>query len=492
MGIPKSKAKTSGKARTATLIRLGLLVVTPRGRAMLAGFFCIVTILPLSMPSAQWNRGSMTKPASRFRNLLVRLIAAQACYYMIVSIDLTLTGLVGATLAPTPTLVTLPLSLIVAVGTVCSFIAGHAVARFGYRPVMTVGAFAAVSGGVVSAMAVASHSFTLFCFGTALTGGYRAVGGFLRFVASDYAPPASRERALALVMYGGIIAAALGPFAAIAASTAAEQPFVGSCLLIAALGIVALILASTMPPATRGGRKLNEPSIRVRDRVGNPQFQQALVVLTGSGLVMTLIMAAGPLANEHAGHSTAMGATMIQWHLVGMFAPSALSAVFLKRFGTFKTIVAGGLIMASGSAFGMISNSGWAMAVTLTLVGVGWNVLFVAGSALLLRSYPKGRGAKLQGFIDGATAAISAAGSFVAAGLLQALGWSGVNTLALATTTAILILLAWLTVRTARMPSPERMHASPVVVAGTLGRESAETHEGVRAQATSLPDPARQ
>lgn len=364
----------------------------------------------------------MTKPVLRFQHLLVRLIAAQACYYMILSIDLTLTGLVGMGLAPIPTLVTLPLSLIVVVGTACSFIAGHAAARFGYRPVMMVGSLTAVVGGILSAIAVATHSFTLFCLGTALTGGYRAVGGFLRFVASEYAPPAKRERALALVMYGGIIAAALGPFAAIAASNAAEQPFVGSCLLMALLGVAALFLASSMPPATGSGTEPNEPAIQIRARAGNPRFQQAVVVLTGSGLVMTLVMATGPLANGHAGHSPAMGATMIQWHLIGMFAPSALSALLLKRFGVFKANLAGGFIMAGGCAVGMISNSGWAMTLTLTLVGVGWNVLFVAGSALLLQSHPQGRGAKLQGFADGATAALSATGSFAAAGLLQVLG----------------------------------------------------------------------
>ncbi|MGP9542061.1 MFS transporter, partial [Glutamicibacter sp. AOP5-B1-3] len=246
---------------------------------------------------------------------------------MIVSIDLTLTGLVGMSLASVPALMTLPLSLIVVIGTVCSFIAGHAAARFGYRPVMVAGALTVVVGGTVSAIAVASHSFSLFCVGTALTGGYRAVGGFLRFVASEYAPPTKRERALALVMYGGIIAAALGPFAAVVAAKAAEQPYLGSCILIAILGIVALVLAATMPPATGRDREAHNSAIRIRERIGNPTFQQAVLVLAGSGLVMTLVMASGPLANDHAGHGSAVGAAMIQWHLVGMFAPSALSAL---------------------------------------------------------------------------------------------------------------------------------------------------------------------
>lgn len=367
-------------------------------------------------------------------------------------------------LASVPELMTLPLSLIVVIGTVCSFIAGHAAARFGYRPVMVAGALTVVVGGTVSAIAVASHSFSLFCVGTALTGGYRAVGGFLRFVASEYAPPTKRERALALVMYGGIIAAALGPFAAVVASKAAEQPYLGSCILIALLGIVALVLAATMPPATGRDREAHNSAIRIRERIGNPTFQQALLVLTGSGLVMTLVMASGPLANDHAGHGSAVGAAMIQWHLVGMFAPSALSALLLKKYGAFKTNVLGVSVVAFGSVIGLISASGWGMTATMMLVGVGWNVLFVTGSALLLQSYSQGRGAKLQGFTDGVTAAISATGSFAAAWLLQHLGWNGINLLALAVIASVLTILVWLSIR-ARRANALRAAQSSLLVA---------------------------
>lgn len=406
----------------------------------------------------------MIKSPPRFRILLTQLIAAQACYYMIVSIDLTLTGLVGMSLASVPALMTLPLSLIVVIGTVCSFIAGHAAARFGYRPVMVAGALTVVVGGTVSAIAVASHSFSLFCVGTALTGGYRAVGGFLRFVASEYAPPTKRERALALVMYGGIIAAALGPFAAVVAAKAAEQPYLGSCILIAILGIVALVLAATMPPATGRDREAHNSAIRIRERIGNPTFQQAVLVLAGSGLVMTLVMASGPLANDHAGHGSAVGAAMIQWHLVGMFAPSALSALLLKKYGAYKTNVFGVSVIASGCAIGLISASGWGMTATMMLVGVGWNVLFVTGSALLLQSYPQGRGAKLQGFTDGATAAISAGGSFAAAWLLQHLGWNGINLLALAVVAGVLTILVWLSIRARRANALRAAQSSSLVV----------------------------
>lgn len=145
---------------------------------------------------------------------------------------------------------------------------------------------------------------------------------------------------------------------------------------------------------------------------------------------------------------------MIQWYLLGMFAPSAPSALFLKRHGIFKTNITAGLVMTSGSVLGTFADTGWAMTATLTLVGVGWNVFFVAGSALLLQSYPQGRGAGIQGFTDGTTAAISATGYLAAAWLLQSLGWAGINILALTTTTTVLLLLAWSTNRMGKKPLP--------------------------------------
>lgn len=405
----------------------------------------------------------------RYKTLLLRLIAAQACHYLIVSIDLTLTGVVGMLLAPTPALMTLPLSLIVVVGAAGALLAGHAAARVGYRPVMMIGALTAVLGGLLAAAAVVQGSFALFCVGTALTGGYRAVGGFLRFIASEHSPPADRERSLAWVMYGGIVAAALGPLAALAASEAVLQPYVGSCLLVAVLGVVALLLAMglprspSLPRAAHVAAVPGSHAIRVGDSIRNSYFLQAVLVLAGSGLVMTLVMAAGPVASHHAGHSPGTGATMIQWHLVAMFAPSAASALLLRKAGSLAAIVVGSALLCGGAVAGMVSGSGAAMTVTLALVGVGWNVLFVAGSALLVRSHPQGRGAKLQGFADGATAAVSAAGSFAAAGLLRGLGWGGVNAVALGASILVLFLLLplWRSTRSSSAFVPPGLASAP-------------------------------
>lgn len=366
-------------------------------------------------------------------------MGAQAVYYLIVSIDLTLTGLVGLRLAPNPALVTLPLTLIIVVGTAGSFIAGNAAAKFGYRPVMLVGALCAVVGGLLSALAVVQGSFVVFCVATAITGGYRSTGGFLRFIASEYAPEAKRQTSLAAVMYGGIIAAAIGPFAAVFASTLTTTAYVGSCLLTALLGVLALFLALVLP---RGHATSQLAAVKVSERWGNKAFLQSVLILVASGLVMTLVMAAGPLANQHAGHSSDSAALMIQWHLIGMFAPSALSAWILKKWGALPTTLLGAAVMALGCVLAFSGAAAWAMVATLLAVGIGWNILFVAGSALLLESYPQGRGAKLQGFAEGVTAGFSALGSFAAAGVLELSGWRGVNVWAIGVLGLMIVLLA--------------------------------------------------
>lgn len=398
----------------------------------------------------------MTIRGNDFTPLLLKLVSAQAVYYLIVSIDLTLTALAGLRLAPTPALATLPLSLIIVVGTVCSFAAGNAAAKFGYRNVMVVGAVLAVAGGFLAAIAVLNGSFVLFCLATAVTGAYRSTGGFLRFIASEYAPKHRRESSLAAVLYGGIIAAAVGPFAAIFASGLTTTPFVGSCILTGLLGVAALLLALMLPRGHPGGVK-DQRAIGISERWRNQPFWQAVVILMVSGSAMTLVMAAGPLANQHAGHGTEAGALMIQLHLVGMFAPSAASAWILKKWGAIPSSLLGTLTMGVGCVLAFTGSSEWSMVLTLLAVGIGWNILFVSGSALLLESYPQGRGAKIQGFAEGVTAGFSALASFVAAELLDVISWTGLNLVALMALTAMALVIFLTRKRAERQPLIPRL-----------------------------------
>lgn len=355
---------------------------------------------------------------------ILRLVVSQALYYGAVSVDLTLTALAGLALAPTPFLATLPLTLITAVGLVASVGTGLLASRWGYRRIMALGAVCAVLGGLLSVIAVVTGSFWLLCLGTAMVGAYRATGGYIRFLAADLAPAGGGERALSIVMYGGLLAAFVGPFAALAASTLLPVEFAGSYLLVAAIGLVAVPLALSISrepvPSVRAERT---DAVRAREVRGNRDFVSAMVVLPLAAALMTLVMVMGPLANAHAGHGEAAGAAMVQWHLVGMFAPAIFSGELLRRWGPTLTAIVGCGVMAVGAASGVLGTSEPLMIAAMIGVGVGWNLLFLAGSAFLLRCYESGRGARLQAWAEGVTGVASVLASLLSASIFAAFGW---------------------------------------------------------------------
>lgn len=390
---------------------------------------------------------------------ITRLVSMQALFYGVISVDLTLTALAGLALAPSPLLATLPLTLMVAAGLVAAVLTGLLVARWGYRRIMAAGGGLAVIGGLLSALAVLQGSFVLLCVGTALVGAYTATGGYVRFLAADLAPDGKQERALSTVMYGGLLAAFVGPFAALAASHAFETQFVGSYLLVAAIGAVAVPLAlsvSREPTAAaavlaaaasdgQAAATLVRP-IAIARALKNPDFVAALVILPVAAALMTLVMAIGPLASTHAGHSETTSTAMIQWHLVGMFAPAVFSGELLRRWGPSTATIVGAAVMLAGAVLGALSSDAIPMILTLTLVGIGWNLLFLAGSAFLLRCYERGTGSRLQALTEGVTGSASVLASLGAAVVFQTLGWQASNVPVVVLSAALLV---WAVLRAA-------------------------------------------
>lgn len=375
---------------------------------------------------------------------IVRLVSMQALYYGAISVDLTLTALAGLALAPTPFLATLPLTLMIVAGLIAAVLTGLLVARWGYRRIMAAGAGLAVVGGLLSAFAVVQGSFVLLCFGTALVGGYTATGGYIRFLAADLAPADRQEKALSTVMYGGLIAAFAGPFAALGASHLFDIEFVGSYLLVAAIGVVVIPLALSISREPVAAAQHNDDAPRaqpvaVRKALKNPDFVAALVILPVAAALMTLVMAIGPLASAHEGHSEATGTAMIQWHLVGMFAPALFSGELLRRWGPRTTTCVGAFVMLVGAVIGASSSEALPMILALACGGIGWNLLFLAGSAFLLRCYTRGTGSKLQAFAEGVTGTASVIASLSAAVVFQTLGWQPSNIPVLVLSGALLV-----------------------------------------------------
>ncbi|MES4908661.1 MULTISPECIES: MFS transporter [unclassified Streptomyces] len=377
------------------------------------------------------------------------LTLCQFLYYAGVSVDLTLTAVVGLEMAPAAALATVPLTLMTVTGTIASYATGMLSARYGHRTVLAVGACIAVTGGLVSMLAVQTDSFLTLCVGTAMVGVYRSTGGYFRFLAADLVPKASRTRALSTVLCGGVAAAIVGPWAATESSGLMGAEFAGSYLLVSCLAfaVVPVILAvrPASPRPTEADADAEEEetaqATRVRDVVHTSDFRRAFSLLAVSTGVMTMLMAVGPIGSKHAGHSLSQGAMIIQWHMVGMFAPALFSGRLTTAWGPRWTGTLGAFLLVTGAGIGSLGTGMSAFMVSLGLVGVGWNLAYVSGSAYAVRCYPQGKGGRVQATIEGSTACVGAVASFSANMVFSQLGWTGTN---LAALVLPLIVCVWL------------------------------------------------
>ncbi|MGF6601685.1 MFS family permease [Paraburkholderia sp. GAS448] len=359
------------------------------------------------------------------------LAVCQALYTSSVSIDLTLTGLVGYTLADDKALATLPFSLITVAAALTTIFASFLMARIGRRAGFVVGAAVGAAGGAISVYAIFHHSFWAFCAGTVTVGVFQAFAQYYRLAAADAVGVHAKSRAISTVLAGGVVAAVLGPaLAAWSRDWLAPVAFAGSYALVTVFGLVSIVLIAllyrdvALPANVAVAVEPARPLGRI---VRQPIFIAALANNALGYAVMMFVMTATPIAALACGHTIGDGAQIIQWHLVGMFAPSFFSARLIQRFGVLRVIGAGIALSAMCGVLALRSTDLPHFYAALACLGVGWNFMFVGGTTLLSQAYQPSERAKTQATSEFTTFAFSALGSLFAGQLLVRFGWQTIN-----------------------------------------------------------------
>jgi MFS family permease len=364
------------------------------------------------------------------------LALCQALYTSSVSIDLTLTGLVGYTLAPDKALATLPFSLITVAAALTTIFASFLMARIGRRAGFALGAAVGAAGGAISVHAIFIHHFWLFCCGTATVGVFQAFAQYYRLAAADAVDAQAKSRAISTVLTGGVVAAVLGPaLAAWSRDWLAPVTFAGSYALVTGLGLASMALvlvgyrnaqaSAAAPTATAASTHADEVIARPLARiVKQPIFLAALANNALGYMVMMFVMTATPIAAVACGHTIGDGARIIQWHLVGMYAPSFFAARLIARFGVLRIVGAGIVLSAACGAIALSATDLPHFYAALACLGVGWNFMFVGGTTLLAQSYRASERAKTQATSEFTTFACTALASLTAGQLLARFGWA--------------------------------------------------------------------
>lgn len=346
-----------------------------------------------------------------------------------VSVDLTIATLVGYQLAPSGELATIPFALITVAGAFSSMFAAGMIGRGEEKLAFILGSLCGTVGGLLSFLAVLKGSFLLFCTGCFLVGIYQAFSQYYRLVAADHSPPEVKAQSISLVMIGGVVAAILGPLLTIIARDIPGLPrFAGVYLVVAGLGILsALNLAlfldrSGSHSPSPGTRAIQGESPTCRELMNRPDYRTAWFHLVIGSFVMLFLMTAAPLSVTHH-HSMNDGALVIQLHLLGMYVPSLFTGLLIRKLGLTVLLYAGIALNLAAIAVNLTGETMLAYSLSLLLVGVGWNFMFVGGSTLLSLSYRDNERKKAQGLAETSRFVFSAIATSGAGVILALLGW---------------------------------------------------------------------
>lgn len=344
-----------------------------------------------------------------------------------------LAGIVGAELAPTRALATLPISVMPVSLALFTIPAALIMQRFGRRAGFLTASGAAFAGLLLAAYALSIRNFALFCAAAVPAGFQGAFAQQFRFAATESVAPEHAGRAVSMVLVGGIVAGYLGPAVVThAAGSLAAGAYTGSLVALAALYLVSALgflgyrnVAPVTVDLAAHGRPL-------RAIVKTPMFLTAAAGAATSYAVMSLIMTATPLElHTIRGYDLADTAFVIQSHVIAMFVPSLFSGFLIEKFGAPRIMLAGAALLAATIAGSLITEHFVHYWGALVLLGVGWNLQFVGSTVLLTGVYREEERFKVQAVNDFTVFGVQAVASLSAGALLFAVGWMPMNFVAL-------------------------------------------------------------
>jgi len=375
------------------------------------------------------------------------LAACQALLFTNNSTVIALNGLVGYALAPDKALATLPVTGWVVGGAISTLPMSLLMKRLGRRAGFTAGALIGMVGAALCSFALVRGDFWLFSLGALVLGVYNAVAQYYRFAAADAVSIEFKPRAISLVLAGGLVGGIVGPYASRFTVDAFATHYLGAYLsligfLVLVVGVLQLLRIPPPAGADRGA-----PTRPLREIMAQPAF---VVAVTGAAIgygVMNLLMTATPLAMRLCGHPYSAAATVIGWHVIGMFGPSFFTGSLIRRFGVLQVMAAGALLLYGVVAIALSGISVPHFWFALVLLGVGWNFLYIGGTALLTEACSPAERAKTQGANDSIIFLTMMLTSFGSGVLIDAKGWEVLNWLALPFITVAAAAVLWLLAR---------------------------------------------
>lgn len=383
-------------------------------------------------------------------------------------------GIVGTRIAPEPALATLPLSMSILGLAVTSLPASLLMQRIGRKRAFIASALVAAIGALLCAWSIASSHFVALCCAAFFIGANMAFVHQYRFAAMEFVAAEDTGKAVSTVMIGTLAAAILGPTLGQQAShLGGWQEFTGSFVILAGIGLAAALVLLRLPtdaparqtpdsdtpesdapeshaPESHAPTTANTGSRHLSEILRDGRYRIAVLGGLASYAVMSFIMTATPLSmHVHDGFSSAQTTTVITAHLLGMYLPSLVSPLIVRMLGVHRMMLLGiAANLACVAICVWVGHDFMHYFSALVLLGVGWNLMFVAATTQLGSTYRPEERFRAQGFNDFAVFGCQAMASLLAGTAIETLGWEVLNL----TTLPLLLLVLWLTLTTRSKP----------------------------------------
>jgi MFS family permease len=376
--------------------------------------------------------------------LMVTLFVAQVCGSTGHSMTLAVGAIMAAELAGTNTVSGLPVAVAALGAALASWPLARLMGRAGRRPGLGLGYGLAVVGAVISLVGAMIRSFPVMLAGMALFGVSNTSNLLARYAAADITPGPRRGRAMGIIVWGSTLGSIIGPNLmqpALVVGTRLGVPASASAFLIsvASFALAAILVEALLRPdpltIARGMEVVAAPGrVAARPRklgaaLADVRVQIALATLGIGQFVMISTTSTSPVYLHDNGHPVQVIGIAVSMHLAGMYVASPLSGWLSDRFGRIPTIVAGALLLIGAVVLAGLAPGTDRVLVILALFlnGVGWNLGFVAGSALLTDALTPSERASIQGFADLVLGAMGALGSSAGGMILGLWGFAILN-----------------------------------------------------------------
>lgn len=362
--------------------------------------------------------------------------------------SVTMAAIVGAALAPDAAWSTVPYGFQFLCLMLATYPVSRLMSRIGRKKAFMLGAIPLALSGVSGFLAVEHRHFPTLVLSHSALGVYIAFANFNRFAATDNLSQALKPKALSLVVAGGVIAAVVGPTLTEWLRDVGGYPLFSLCYAaFVGLALLSLLIALCLPNDAGMASAVNSAAkpASVRAEPAGPSVVVAMAVAALGYGIMNLLMIQASMHMKHMHEDFTDVRLAIQWHVIAMFAPSFFTGAIIQRLGIKTTICAGLALLIGCSAMNIWSHSYAMMTLALIALGLGWNLTYVGGGALLAQSLQNSPAAmQMQGKNDLAIAIFATLGAFSPSLLLSSVGWDGTNAICMVLCLGLLVATAGL------------------------------------------------